>query len=67
VKELKGKPFVSFVSHGGGGGAIESLQKLGKAVGLNAVSEGLKVQGAPTGESVKACRALGRTLSQALD
>ena len=65
VTKLKGKPFVSFVSHGGGGGAIESLDKLGKAVGLQEVCEGLKCQGAPSNASAEACRHLGVLLAEA--
>jgi len=65
VKKLKGKPFVSFVSHGGGGGAIESLDRLGKAVGLEKVADGVKSQGAPAKEAAEACRKLGEALAEA--
>jgi len=64
VKEIKGKPFVSFVSHGGGGGAIESLDKLGQAIGLKKVREGVKSQGAPVKDAVKECRDLGEYLAK---
>ncbi|HUW57761.1 MAG TPA: flavodoxin domain-containing protein [Planctomycetota bacterium] len=66
VEKLKGKPFVSFVSHGGGGGAIESLDRLGKAVGLKQVCDGVKSQGAPSGKAVEACRKLGSDLAGAV-
>ena len=65
AKEIKGKPFVSFVSHGGGGGAIDSLDKLGGAIGLTRVREGVKSQGAPSGQSADACRNLGEDLAEA--
>jgi flavorubredoxin len=65
VKEIKGKPFVSFVSHGGGGGAIESLDKLGLAIGLTKAGEGLKCQGSPAKDAIRECRELGEQLAKA--
>ena len=64
---LKGKPFVTFISHGGGGGAIESLDRLGKSIGLEKVTEGVRSEGAPKAEVAEACRTLGRSLATALD
>lgn len=63
---LKDKPFVGFVSHGGGGGAIKSLETLAQAVGLKKVADGLKCKGAPDAEAAKACRLLGAALAKAL-
>lgn len=65
VGKLKDKPFVAFVSHGGGGGAIESLEKLAAAVGLRKVCDGVKSQGAPTGQTAAACTDLGQRLAEA--
>ncbi len=64
VKGVKGKPFVSFVSHGGGGGAIKSLDRLGKAIGLRQVSEGAKSLGPPTKQAAEDCRKLGKALAE---
>jgi len=64
--QLSGKPAVCFVSHGGGGTAIESVERLTKAVGLSQVGKGVLAQGAPTGESADACRALGEQLVKAV-
>ena len=67
VAKLKGKPFVSFVSHGGGGGAIESLDKVAQAVGLKRVCEGAKSVGAPVDASAReACLKLGEALAEAV-
>lgn len=60
--ELSGKPVVCFVSHGGGGSAIESVERLAKAVGLIQVGEGVLAKGVPTGEVAQACRTLGEQL-----
>ena len=66
VKSVKGKPFVSFVSHGGGGGAIEGLDTLGKAIGLKQAAEGVKSQGPPAKQAAEDCRALGKKLAEAV-
>ena len=65
--QLKNKPFVAFVSHGGGGGAIKSLESLAqaKAIGLRKVAEGLACKGAPQGADAEAYRQLGRALAKA--
>ena len=67
VARLKRKPVVTFVSHGGGGGAIEYLDKLAKSIGLAQVCDGVKCQGAPEKQSADACRELGKRLSAAVD
>ncbi len=64
----KGKPFVGFVSHGGGGGAIEILETLAQAkvIGLKKVAQGLKCKEAPEGADAEACRGLGVALAKAV-
>ncbi len=64
--ELSGKPAVCFVSHGGGGRAIESVEALTGSIGLTQVGKGLTCKGAPEGETAEACRALGKQLVEAV-
>lgn len=64
--QLKDKPFVAFVSHGGGGGAIKSLETLAQAIGLKKVAEGVKCKGAPQGADAQACKQLGIALARSL-
>ena len=66
--QLKNKPFVAFVNHGGGGGAIKSLEGLAQAgsIGLRKIAEGLACKGAPQGADAEACRQLGRALAKAV-
>ena len=64
---LKGKPYVSFGSHGGGAKVLKSIDELAKAVGLKQVCPGALAQGAPVGESADACRKLGESLAAALN
>lgn len=64
---IKGKPYVGFVSHGGGGGALDALESLAKAVGLRKAAEGVKSLGAPKDASAReACKRAGVRLAQAL-
>lgn len=64
-KRISGKPFASFVSHGGGGGAIKSVDALAQHIGLKQVREGVLAKGAPEGKSAEECRSLGAALAQA--
>jgi len=66
VKKLKGKKFVGFMSHGGGGGGLESLEKLAEAVGLEKAGDGVKSLGAPEKQAAEACRKLGEQLADAI-
>lgn len=62
---FKGKPFVAFSTHGGGGGIAGIIEKLAKSIGLVRVAEGLDFLGAPAGDQLKECRHLGQMLGRA--
>jgi len=64
--QLKDRPCVSFVSHGGGGGAIDSIDRLAQAVGLRPVAEGVRCKGAPDEIAADQCRFLGKALAEAV-
>lgn len=58
----KGKPYVLFLSHGGGGRAKESLsifRHLGNHIGQTVISNGL-----PSEEIIKQCKELGSELAK---
>ncbi len=61
---VAGKPCVLFLTHGGGGRAIDSLEKLAKAMKLEPVAPSLSCQGAPSGEAAEQAVALGKALAQ---
>ena len=63
---LQDKPFVGFISHGGGGRAMDSLESLSGSIGLSRVTDGLKCKNAPEGESAEACKQLGAALAKSL-
>ena len=60
-----GKPCVAFLTHGGGGKAIDSLDQLAKACKLSQVAPHVICEGAPEAEAdVSAAVALGRKLAE---
>jgi len=63
--KIKGKPYVSFGSHGGGGKVLACIDNLAGAIGLKQACPGVLAQGAPAGANVDACRKLGEALAAA--
>jgi multimeric flavodoxin WrbA len=63
-KNVKGKPYVGFVTHGGGGHAVNSLESLAKSCEFEKVAESVLSRGKPAGEVVDAARALGKALAE---
>jgi len=63
-KKVTGKPYVAFLTHGGGGSAIGSIEKLAKAMKLDQVAPSVVCKGAPAGEAAKQSVALGKALAQ---
>jgi multimeric flavodoxin WrbA len=60
---FRGKPYVAFSTHGGGGGVSGIIDELAKGPGMKRVAAGVDVAGAPAGEDPKALRKLGQTLA----
>jgi flavorubredoxin len=58
------KPYVGFLSHGGGGKAITSLEKLAQSMQYTQVAKPVLSQRAPAGSVVQECRALGKALAE---
>jgi NAD(P)H dehydrogenase (quinone) len=58
------KPYVAFVTHGGGGGAIQSVEKLAAALKLVKVADSVLCKGAPSGPAVEQSVQLGRKLAE---
>ncbi len=63
---FKGKPYVGFSTHGGGGGISGVLDRLAESLGMERAAEGLDVAQEPQGDQVRACRKLGQTLAEAV-
>ena len=63
-KKVKGKPYVAFLTHGGGGSAIASIEKLAKAMKLEPAAPSVVCKGAPAGEVVEQSQRLGKALAE---
>jgi len=63
LKNLKGKPYALFYSHGGGGRVKEAMMSLFKRVGT-LVGEPVGSHGKPSPQVLEKCRALGRELAK---
>ncbi len=58
------KPYVAFLTHGGGGSAINSIEGLARSLKLEQAAPSVVCQGEPAGEAVEKCIQLGRTLAE---
>jgi len=63
-KNVRGKPYVAFVTHGGGGGAIKSIHDLAEAMELSRVAPSVLCQWSPTGSAVQQSIDLGKHLAE---
>ena len=59
------KPCAAFVTHGGGGKAIESVESIARTFKLKKVTDSVLVKGRPEGEAVDELKALGAALAAA--
>jgi flavorubredoxin len=63
--EVTGKPYVAFVTHGGGGKAIASIESVATTFKFKKVAEPVLVQGRPDGKGTEQLKALGVRLARA--
>ena len=62
---VTGKPCGIFVTHGGGGRAIDSVKDISRSFKFEIVGEPVLVRNAPDDQAKKDLAALGRTLAEA--
>jgi len=62
--KLTGRPFVCFVSHGGGGAAVSSLTKMAEKFGLKSCAAPLSAEGKPDKSDLQKAEDLGGKLAQ---
>lgn len=60
---FKGKPYVAFSTHGGGGGVSKILDRLAQAIGMKAAAEAVDILNVPQGDQIRDCRKLGQALA----
>lgn len=62
-KMTMGKPCVIFLTHGGGGAAVESVQRLAKSLKYREVAPPVLSKRAPEGDTIQHAIDLGRALA----
>lgn len=64
--KVTGKPYVAFVSHGGGGEAIKSVEKLCRRFKLKRIAPPLCAESTPNKKTLKQAYELGKALAEKL-
>jgi flavorubredoxin len=62
---VTGKPYAAFLTHGGGGKAITSIESIAQSFKLKKVADSVLVKGRPDANAVAALKALGAKLAVA--
>ncbi|MDD3274933.1 MAG: NAD(P)H-dependent oxidoreductase [Candidatus Omnitrophica bacterium] len=62
--KITGRPYVGFVSHGGGGAAVASLRRMAKRFKLKPAAPLLSVEGNPKKADLEKARLLGEKLAK---
>ena len=57
------KPYAAFLTHGGGGKAIQSIESTAQSFKLKKVAESVLIKGKPEGQTLSGLRALGAKLA----
>ena len=57
------KPYVAFVTHGGGGRAIQSIESIAKSFKLKKIAEAVSIMGKPEEKSIADLKELGAQLA----
>lgn len=63
---LRGKPYVLFYSHGGGGRVKEAMERIFRRIGT-LVGEPLGCRGKPDKQTLQACKVLGKELAKSIN
>lgn len=62
---VTGKPYGAFVTHGGGGRAIQSVESVAQSFKLRKAADSVLVKGRPDAQATAALKALGAALAAA--
>ena len=63
--QVTGKPYAAFLTHGGGGKAIQSIESVAQSFKLKKAAEPVLVKGRPEGQALADLKALGAKLASA--
>jgi len=62
---ITGKPYAAFLTHGGGGKAIQSIESIARSFKLDRAADSILVKGRPEGQVIADLKALGAKLAAA--
>lgn len=63
--QVTDKPYAAFLTHGGGGRAIQSIESIAQSFKLKKLAEPVLIEGKPEGQGVDDLKALGAKLADA--
>lgn len=63
--QVTDKPYAAFLSHGGGGKAIKSIESIAQSFKFKKVAESVLVKGKPEGQDLTVLKALGAKIAEA--
>jgi flavorubredoxin len=61
--QVTDKPYAAFVTHGGGGRAIQSIESIAKSFKLKKIAESVSIQAKPEGKAIADLKELGAKLA----
>lgn len=61
--QVTDKPYAAFVTHGGGGKAIESIESIAKSFKLKKIADAVLIKGKPDGKGIADLKELGAKLA----
>ena len=61
--QVRDRPYAAFLTHGGGGKAIASIESVAKYFKLKKAAESVLIKGKPEGKAVADLKALGAKLA----
>ncbi len=64
--QVTDKPYAAFLTHGGGGKAIQSIESIAQSFKLKKAAEPVLVQGKPEGKAIAELKALGAKIAGAV-
>jgi len=63
--QVTDKPYAAFITHGGGGKAVQSVESLAQSFKLRKIAPTLAIKGKPIGQALVELRDFGAKLAQA--
>jgi flavorubredoxin len=63
--QVTDKPYAAFLTHGGGGKAIQSIESIAQSFKLKKVAEAVLIKGKPEGQALADLRTLGGKIAAA--